>query len=107
MVNLYSSARDDPFTWVLAARITLTFLVPWLNATMGIAIGLRHGNPPPVPGGAAGSGSSPNVPSAGGHVRIDRLKGSHMALVPLLKSSEFSEDDQKVLAVGRRRTQRY
>jgi hypothetical protein len=59
MVNLYSSARDDPFTWVLAAQITLTFLVPWLNATMGIAIGLRHGNPPPVPGAAARSGSSP------------------------------------------------
>ncbi|MFD7407026.1 hypothetical protein ACFV7R_31105 [Streptomyces sp. NPDC059866] len=41
LVNLYSQVRDGPFTWVLASRVALTFLVPWLNATMGIAIGLR------------------------------------------------------------------
>jgi hypothetical protein len=58
MVNLYSSVRDGPFTWVLAAQITLTFLVPWLNATMGIAIGLRHGSPSPGPP-AAGRGGEP------------------------------------------------
>jgi hypothetical protein len=42
MVNLYSQVRHGPFTWVLASRVALTFLVPWLNATMGIAIGLRR-----------------------------------------------------------------
>jgi hypothetical protein len=42
MVNLYSHVRDDPFTWALATRIVLTFFVPWLNATLGIAIGLRR-----------------------------------------------------------------
>lgn len=41
MVNLYSQVRDGPFTWALTARVALTFLVPWFNATMGIAIGLR------------------------------------------------------------------
>jgi len=45
LVNLYSSVRSDPFTWVLATQIALTFLVPWLNATMGIAIGLRTTDP--------------------------------------------------------------
>ncbi|MEN4476892.1 hypothetical protein [Mycolicibacterium cosmeticum] len=49
MVNLFSSVRDDPFTWVQASQIMLTFLVPWLNATMGIAIGLRHGDIAPTP----------------------------------------------------------
>jgi hypothetical protein len=58
MVNLYSSMRNDPLTWVLAGQIALTFLVPWLNATMGIAIGLRHSNPLPMPGASAGSRSS-------------------------------------------------
>ncbi|ANS32310.1 putative membrane protein (plasmid) [Rhodococcus opacus] len=42
MVNLYSHVRVGPFTWVLAVQIALTYVVPWLNATMGIAIGLRH-----------------------------------------------------------------
>lgn len=41
MVNLYSQVREGPFTWALMARVALTFLVPWFNATMGIAIGLR------------------------------------------------------------------
>lgn len=41
MVNLYSQVRDGPFTWILTLRIALTFLVPWFNATMGIAIGSR------------------------------------------------------------------
>src|SRR5262249_18596737 len=41
MVNLYSQVREGLFTWVLATRIALTFLVPWFNATMGIAIGVR------------------------------------------------------------------
>jgi hypothetical protein len=45
MVNLYSTVRAGPFAWHLAGQITLTFLVPWLNATMGIAIGLRSGAP--------------------------------------------------------------
>jgi hypothetical protein len=45
VVNLYSSVRHGPFTLTLAGQIVLTFLVPWLNATMGIAIGLRAGNP--------------------------------------------------------------
>ncbi|MET9880743.1 hypothetical protein ABZZ36_40000 [Actinacidiphila glaucinigra] len=42
MVNLYAQVREGPFTWAFAARTALTFLVPWLNATMGIAIGLRR-----------------------------------------------------------------
>lgn len=42
MVNLYSQVRDAPLTWALTVRIALTFLVPWLNATMGIALGLRR-----------------------------------------------------------------
>jgi len=46
MVNLYSAVRTGPLTWMLAVQITLTFLVPWLNATVGIAIGLRQGPPP-------------------------------------------------------------
>lgn len=41
MVNLYSQIRQGPFTWALTVRTALTFLVPWFNATMGIAIGLR------------------------------------------------------------------
>ena len=41
MVNLYSHVRSGPFTADLAVRITLTFVVPWANATTGIAIGLR------------------------------------------------------------------
>lgn len=45
MVNLYSPVREGPFTWALTARIALTFLVPWFNATMGIAIGLRKPQP--------------------------------------------------------------
>ncbi|KOV51414.1 hypothetical protein ADL00_40665 [Streptomyces sp. AS58] len=47
MVNLFSQVREDPFTWVLAVRIALTFLVPWLNATLGLAIGLRRAGAPP------------------------------------------------------------
>ncbi|MEU4097853.1 hypothetical protein [Streptomyces sp. NPDC026673] len=47
MVNLYAQVRGGPFTWVLAVRVVLTFLVPWLNATMGIAIGLRRPGAPP------------------------------------------------------------
>ncbi|MGW1726434.1 hypothetical protein ACWCQK_26290 [Streptomyces sp. NPDC002306] len=47
MVNLYSQVRDGPFTWVLAMRIALTFLVPWFNATMGIAIGSRKSSASP------------------------------------------------------------
>lgn len=45
MVNLYSTVRTGPFAWHLVGQTTLTFLVPWLNATMGIAIGLRSGGP--------------------------------------------------------------
>ena len=41
MINLYAHVRTGPFTADLAARITLTFVVPWANATTGIAIGLR------------------------------------------------------------------
>ena len=48
VVNLSSSVLNGRFTWVLAGRIALTFLVPWLNATMGVAIGLRH--PRALPG---------------------------------------------------------
>jgi hypothetical protein len=47
MVNLYSQVRDGPFTWVLTIRIALTFLVPWFNATLGIAIGSRKPGPSP------------------------------------------------------------
>ncbi|MFG2475535.1 hypothetical protein [Streptomyces fagopyri] len=47
MVNLYSQVREGPFTWALAIRMALTFLVPWFNATMGIAIGLRKPGVPP------------------------------------------------------------
>ncbi|HEX4558992.1 MAG TPA: hypothetical protein VH166_07355 [Mycobacterium sp.] len=46
MVNLYSAVHDGPFTWTLAGQIALTFLVPWLNATLGIAIGLRSASSP-------------------------------------------------------------
>ena len=41
MVNLFAQVRTGPFTADLALRITLTFVVPWANATTGIAIGLR------------------------------------------------------------------
>lgn len=41
MVNLYLHVRSGPFTADLAIRIALTFVVPWANATTGIAIGLR------------------------------------------------------------------
>ena len=41
MVNLYSALRDGPLTWRLAIQVFLTFFVPWMNATMGIALGLR------------------------------------------------------------------
>ncbi|MBB5166304.1 hypothetical protein [Mycobacterium sp. AZCC_0083] len=58
MVNLYASVRNGPFTTMLAIQIALTFVVPWLNATMGIAIGLRHGSPSPVPGTSAGPDGS-------------------------------------------------
>ncbi|MFD8079438.1 hypothetical protein ACFV3E_43260 [Streptomyces sp. NPDC059718] len=66
MVNLYSQVRDGPFTWPLAARTALTFLVPWLNATMGITIGLRRpGTPPrrPAPPQAAAAPPEPAPPS--------------------------------------------
>lgn len=45
MVNLYAQVRQGPLTWALTARIVLTFLVPWLNATLGLAVGLRKSNP--------------------------------------------------------------
>ncbi|MGW1542029.1 hypothetical protein ACWCPM_17655 [Streptomyces sp. NPDC002309] len=45
MVNLYTQVQQGPLTWVLTSRIALTFLVPWLNATLGLAIGLRKSNP--------------------------------------------------------------
>ncbi|MFJ4466924.1 hypothetical protein ACIP2X_05300 [Streptomyces sp. NPDC089424] len=44
MVNLYTQVRQGPLTWALAARIVLTFFVPWLNATLGLALGLRKTN---------------------------------------------------------------
>ncbi|MET8413063.1 hypothetical protein ABZV34_34240 [Streptomyces sp. NPDC005195] len=47
MVNLYSQVREAPFTWALTARVALTFLVPWFNATMGIVIGLRKSDASP------------------------------------------------------------
>lgn len=56
-VNLYANVRDDPFTWLLAMQIALTYLVPWMNATMGIAIGLRHAG-----SSAAHSGGGPPNP---------------------------------------------
>ncbi|GGT00462.1 hypothetical protein [Streptomyces chromofuscus] len=49
LVNLYPQVREGPFTWALAGRIALTFLVPWCNATTGIAIGLRRPGGPPRP----------------------------------------------------------
>jgi hypothetical protein len=47
MVNLSSQLRQGPVTWVLVLRVALTFIVPWFNATMGIAIGLRKSGAPP------------------------------------------------------------
>ncbi|MGW2047692.1 hypothetical protein ACWCPF_21290 [Streptomyces sp. NPDC001858] len=47
MVNLYSQVVDGPFTWALTLRVALTFLVPWLNATLGLAIGLRKAGAAP------------------------------------------------------------
>jgi hypothetical protein len=41
MVNLLAEVREGPLTAGLLTRVALTFLVPWLNATIGIAIGLR------------------------------------------------------------------
>ncbi|MFI2304317.1 hypothetical protein ACH5AL_36645 [Actinacidiphila glaucinigra] len=65
MVNLYSQVRDGPFTWVLAARTALTFLVPWLNATMGITIGLRRaGTPTPRPAPPLASATPPEPASS-------------------------------------------
>ncbi|MFJ4848677.1 MULTISPECIES: hypothetical protein [unclassified Streptomyces] len=52
MVNLYAQVREGPLTWTLAVRIALTFLVPWFNATTGIALGLRR------PGSASRGGSA-------------------------------------------------
>jgi hypothetical protein len=40
-VNLLAEVREGPLTAGLLTRVALTFLVPWLNATVGIAIGLR------------------------------------------------------------------
>ncbi|GAA1587008.1 hypothetical protein GCM10009789_45690 [Kribbella sancticallisti] len=51
MVNLYSQLREGPFTVALMARVFLTFFVPWLNATFGIAIGLRTSSAGRLPGG--------------------------------------------------------
>lgn len=68
MVNLYAQVREGPFTWVLAVRVVLTFLVPWLNATMGIAIGLRRpGAPPRRPAGTPAAPPQPatSSPQAG------------------------------------------
>ncbi|MED7822091.1 hypothetical protein [Streptomyces chiangmaiensis] len=47
MVNLYSQLVDGPLTWAFTLRVVLTFLVPWLNATLGLAIGLRKAGAPP------------------------------------------------------------
>ena len=46
MVNLYSELKEGPITWNLLFRVALTFLVPWLNATMGLALGLRKSGAP-------------------------------------------------------------
>ncbi|MEV7992096.1 hypothetical protein AB0O67_09300 [Streptomyces sp. NPDC086077] len=46
MVNLHSQVQQGPITWALTSRIVLTFLVPWLNATLGLAIGLRKSGTP-------------------------------------------------------------
>ena len=40
-VNLFAQVRSDGVSGLLALRIVLTYLVPWGNATFGIAIGLR------------------------------------------------------------------
>ena len=42
MVNLYPALKDGPLTCRLAIQVFLTFFVPWMNATMGIALGLRR-----------------------------------------------------------------
>lgn len=48
-VNLLAQVREGPVTAGLLTRIGLTFLVPWLNATVGIAIGLRKSSVDPRP----------------------------------------------------------
>jgi hypothetical protein len=50
-VNLLAQVREGPLTAGLLTRVGLTFLVPWLNATIGIAIGLRKSSVParPIP----------------------------------------------------------
>jgi hypothetical protein len=49
VVNLLAQVREGPVTPGLLTRVGLTFLVPWLNATIGIAIGLRKSSVPPRP----------------------------------------------------------
>jgi hypothetical protein len=46
MVNLYTQVREGPLTAILVVRVGLTFLVPWCNATLGIALGLRKSGLP-------------------------------------------------------------
>jgi hypothetical protein len=48
-VNLLAQVREGPVTAGLLTRVALTFLVPWLNATAGIAIGLRKSGAVPRP----------------------------------------------------------
>jgi hypothetical protein len=40
-VNLFGQVHDTRMTPLVAVRIALTYLVPWGNATFGIALGLR------------------------------------------------------------------
>jgi hypothetical protein len=45
MVNLSGRLIGEPFTVGLALKVFLTYAVPWGNATVGIAMGLRgHGS---------------------------------------------------------------
>ena len=42
LVNLAGSVFAGPLTLVLAGKIAMTFLIPWLNATYGVTFGIRE-----------------------------------------------------------------
>ena len=42
VANLGDRMMSDPMTFGLATKVFLTYAVPWCNASVGIAIGLRE-----------------------------------------------------------------
>jgi hypothetical protein len=50
LVNLADAVHHGPMTWQLCTKILLTYVVPWANATFGIAIGFRDRAANRIPG---------------------------------------------------------